>query len=36
MPIKPVTVTQLSTYLKQIFDAEELLHNISVVGEISG
>ena len=36
MPIKPVTVTQLSTYLKQIFDAEELLHNISVVGEVSG
>lgn len=36
MSIKPVTVTQLSTYLKQIFDAEELLHNISVVGEISG
>lgn len=36
MPSKPVTVTQLSTYLKQIFDAEELLHNISVVGEISG
>lgn len=36
MPIKPVTVSQLNTYLKQIFDAEELLHNISVVGEISG
>lgn len=36
MSFKPVTVTQLSTYLKQIFDAEELLHNISVVGEISG
>ena len=36
MSIKPVTVTQLSTYLKQIFDAEELLHNISVIGELSG
>lgn len=36
MSYKPVTVTQLSTYLKQIFDAEELLHNISVVGELSG
>ena len=36
MPIKPVTVTQLSNYLKQIFDAEELLFNISVVGEVSG
>lgn len=36
MSIRPVTVTQLSTYLKQIFDAEELLHNISVVGELSG
>lgn len=36
MSIKPVTVTQLSTYLKQIFDAEELLHNISVTGELSG
>lgn len=36
MSIKPVTVTQLSSYLKQIFDSEELLHNISVVGELSG
>ena len=36
MAIKPVTVSQLSAYLKQIFDAEELLHGISVVGEISG
>lgn len=36
MSIKPITVTQLGTYLKQIFDSEELLHNISVVGEISG
>lgn len=36
MSINPVTVTQLSTYIKQIFDAEELIHDISVVGEISG
>ncbi len=31
-----LTVTQYSTYIKQIFDAEELLHNIKIVGEISG
>ncbi|MBE7082066.1 MAG: exodeoxyribonuclease VII large subunit [Clostridiales bacterium] len=36
MSIKPVTVTQLSTYIKQIFDVEELLHNVSVYGEIFG
>lgn len=36
MSFKPITVSQLSTYVKQIFDAEELLHGISVVGEISG
>lgn len=36
MSFKPITVTQLNTYIKQIFDAEELLHGISVVGEISG
>lgn len=36
MAFKPITVSQLSTYVKQIFDAEELLHGISVVGEISG
>lgn len=31
-----ITVSQLTRYIKQIFDAEELLYNISVVGEISG
>ena len=31
-----ITVTKLNTYIKQIFDAEELLHNIPVVGEIFG
>lgn len=36
MAFKPITVSQLNTYVKQIFDAEELLHGISVVGEISG
>lgn len=33
---KALTVSQLSKYIKQIFDAEELLFNINVVGEISG
>ncbi len=36
MEQKPLTVTQISMYFKQIFDAEELLYNIRVVGEISG
>lgn len=36
MENKTLTVTQLSTYIKQIFDAEELLFNIKVAGEISG
>jgi len=36
MAYKPVTVTQLGTYLKQMVDAEEMLYNISVTGEISG
>ncbi len=31
-----ITVTKFNTYIKQIFDAEELLHNISIVGEIFG
>ena len=33
---KALTVTQISTYFKQIFDAEEMLFNVSVIGEISG
>ena len=33
---KAISVSQLSGYIKGIFDAEELLHNISVFGEISG
>lgn len=36
MSFKPITVTQLTAYVKQVFDAEELLHGISVIGEISG
>ncbi len=31
-----ITVSKLNTYIKQIFDAEEFLHNIKVVGEIFG
>ena len=31
-----ITVSQLGNYIKQIFDAEEMLYNISVKGEISG
>lgn len=36
MDQKAISVSQLSGYIKGIFDAEELLHNISVYGEISG
>ncbi len=31
-----LSVTELNTYIKQIFDAEDLLHRICVVGEVSG
>lgn len=34
--MEAITVTKLNTYINQIFDAEELLHNIPVVGEIFG
>ena len=30
-----ITVSQLTRYIKQIFEAEELLFNISIVGEVS-
>lgn len=30
-----ITVSQLTNYIKQIFEAEELLFNISVIGEVS-
>jgi exodeoxyribonuclease VII large subunit len=29
-------VTQLNNYIKQVFEAEEMLHNVEVVGEIDG
>lgn len=31
-----ISVTQFSNYVKQIFNAEELLHNILIYGEVSG
>jgi len=34
--MKAITVSQLNNYIKQIFEAEELLHNIQVIGEIDG
>lgn len=36
MEEKALTVTQISMYFKQIFDAEEMLFNVKVMGEISG
>ena len=36
MEEKALTVSQLSIYIKQIFDAEEMLYNVKVLGEISG
>ena len=29
MEFKPITVTQLNTYIKQVFDAEEINNNIN-------
>ena len=34
--LEAISVTRYNNYIKQIFDAEELLHNIKIVGEISG
>ena len=31
-----ISVTQFNTYIKQIFDAEEMLKNITIFGEVSG
>jgi exodeoxyribonuclease VII large subunit len=31
-----ITVSQLNNYIKSVFEAEEMLHNIEVIGEISG
>ena len=36
MQNRVISVTALSNYIKSIFDAEMLLSNINVVGEISG
>ena len=35
MERKPISVSVLANYIKQIFDAETLLYNIDVIGEIS-
>lgn len=35
MQRQPISVTTLSNYIKQVFDAESLLRNIDVIGEIS-
>ena len=32
--MKAITVSQLNNYIKQVFEAEELLHSIEVVGDI--
>ena len=34
--ISSITVSQYNQYIKQIFEAEELLHNIKIVGEVFG
>jgi len=34
--VQAISVSQYNQYIKQIFDAEELLHNISIVGEVFG
>ncbi len=36
MERKFVTVTEFCTVIKRIFSAEEMLHNIAIIGEISG
>ena len=36
MSMRAITVSQLNNYIKQVFEAEELLHNVEVVGEIDG
>lgn len=34
--MRDITVSQLNGYIKAVFEAEEMLHNITVIGEISG
>ncbi len=36
MERKYITVTELCKYIKDIFVAEEMLHNIAILGEVSG
>ncbi len=36
MPLKPVSVSQLNSYIKRILATDPILMNISVAGEISG
>ena len=33
---KAISVAQLNNYIKAVFDAEDMLHNVEVIGEISG
>lgn len=33
---RAITVSQYNQYIKQIFEAEELLHNINIIGEVFG
>ena len=34
--MEAITVSKFNQYIKQIFDSEELIHNISIVGEVFG
>jgi len=34
--MKAITVSQLNNYIKQVFEAEQMLHNVEVVGEVDG
>jgi len=34
--MQAIAVSQLNNYIKQVFEAEEMLHNIEVVGEVDG
>ena len=36
MRTRAITVTQLNNYILQVFAAEEMLHNIEVIGDIDG
>ena len=34
--LKAITVSQLNNYIKQVFEAESLLHSVRVIGDIDG